>query len=267
MLRPIIVGVLTIGLLSVAPVAGAQATAPLPRPGIQVGQMHVSGPNWSFSANVADLSGPWGAVTLTNTNCVTPYRAGSAQAGALIFTALLTPETPETGTLLGFAGSSAMGEVQLVPMADTGGTNVTATLQGLEPSTSGTTLTVCLTQNPAPPRLATIYVSEQQVAARNFDVMGVTTAATDSDQPLIGIAGAQTTDDGTHQQLVFFYLGAGYLGTDTEHPSPAPLQVTGSPGQNQIDVSYANVGGGPPVTITYTLSNGVLMASGTPPGH
>jgi hypothetical protein len=81
MLRPIIVGVLTIGLLSVAPVAGAQTAAPLPRLGIQVGQMHVSGPNWSFSGSVADLSGPWGAVTVTNTNCVTPYRAGSAQAG------------------------------------------------------------------------------------------------------------------------------------------------------------------------------------------
>jgi hypothetical protein len=267
MLRPTIAVLFAVGWLAVALPASAQSDAPAPQPGVRVGQMTVTGPTWNFSSNLPNLAGPWGYVTVTNTNCVTPYRPGTAQAGAVIFTAVLTPGTSATGTLQGFTGSAATGQVKLVPMADTGGTNVTVSLSGLEPSVNGTTLTVCLTQGPPPPMLADITVGQQQVAATNFDVTGVATAATDAGQPLIAISGTQTTADGTNRQAVFFFLGSGYLGTDTADPSLAPLQLIGSPGQDQLDVSYTDPAGGPAVTITYTLSNGALEASGTPPGH
>jgi len=66
---------------------------------------------------------------------------------------------------------------------------------------------------------------------------------------------------------VFFFLSDQYLGTDTSNPSLAPLQLVGSPGQDQIAVSYSDPNGGPPATITYTWTNGALSASDTPPGH
>jgi hypothetical protein len=266
MLRPTIAGVLAVGVLAMAPAAGAQSSAPPPQAGVQAGQMGVSGTSWSFSGNVPNLGGPWGFVTVTNTNCTSPYRPGTAQAGAVIFTASLTPELPASANLQAFTGSSGSGQVKLLPMADTGGTNVAVNLSGLDPSVSGTTLTVCLTQSPPPPMLADIDVGEQQVAATNFDVSGVATADTDAGQPLIAISGTQTTAD-ANRQLVFFFLGSSYLGTDTENPSLAPLQLVGSPGPDQIDVSYTDPAGGPNVTITYTLSNGALAPSGTPPGH
>ncbi len=269
MLRPTIAGVLAASVLAVAPVAGAQTTpssAPPPQAGVQAGQMGVSGTSWSFSGNVPNLGGPWGFVTVTNTNCTTPYRPGTAQAGAVIFTAALTPGLPASANLQAFTGSGGTGQVKLVPMADTGGTNVSVSLSGLDPSVSGTTLTICLTQSPPPPMLAAIDVGEQQVAATNFDVTGVATADTDAGQPLIAISGTQTTAD-ANRQAVFFFLGSSYLGTDTSNPSLAPLQLVGSPGQDQIDVSYTDPAGGPNLTITYTLANGALEPSGTPPGH
>jgi hypothetical protein len=70
-----------------------------------------------------------------------------------------------------------------------------------------------------------------------------------------------------NRQTVFFFLGDSYLGTDTSHPSLAPLQLVGSPGQDHISVSYMDPDGGPSVTVTYTLSKGRLEPSGTPPGH
>jgi hypothetical protein len=229
--------------------------------------MVVTGPNWSFSSDLPDLAGPWGSVTVTNTNCTTPYIPGTAQAGAVIFTATVSPRIVSDGTLQAFRGSAATGNVSLRPMADTGGTNVTVTLNGLESFVDGTTLSVCLTLVTLPPTLADMDVGQQRVAATNFDVTGVATAATDADQPLIAISGIQATAGGTNPQMVFFFLGDQFLGTDTSIPSLAALQLVGSPGQDQLDVSYEDPAGGTPVTITYTLSDGQLTASGTPPGH
>lgn len=267
MFRPTLAALFTAGLLATTPIAHAQGAAPPPQPGILAGQMEVTGPSWSFSDNLPDLSGPWGSVTVTNTNCTVPYVPGTAQAGAVIFTATVNPGLPSSGTLLAFTGSAATGRVDLFPMADTGGTNVTTSLSGLEPFVEGTTLSVCVTLGTPPPMLADIDVGQQRVAATNFDVTGVSTAATDIDLPLIAISGTQTTAEGINRQLVFFFLSDAYLGTDTSIPSLAPLQLVGSPGQDQINVSYDDPGGGTPITITYTYSDGVLTASGTPPGH
>jgi hypothetical protein len=232
-----------------------------------VGQMQVTGPTWAFSSNLPDLSGPWGSATVTNTNCTTPYLPGTAQAGAVIFTSVLSPGIESAGALQAFTGSAASGNIRLAPMADTGGTNVTASLDGLEPFVQGTTLSVCLTLNPLPPMLADINVGQQRVGADNFDVTGVSTAANDNDQPLIAISGTQTPPDGINRQWVYFFVGDIFLGTDTGIPSLAPLQLVGSPGPDQLDVSYSDPGGGPPVTVTYTMADGVLTANATPPGH
>src|SRR5215469_1374786 len=223
MFRPITAVLFAVGTLAAAPMANAQVPALRPEPGVLAGQMQVTGPQWSFSSDLPDLSGPWGSVTVTNTNCVTPYRPGTAQAGAVIFTATLSPGLVNDGTLLPYIGSAATGNVTLRPTADTGGTNVTASLNGLEPFVVGTTLSVCLTLGVVPPMLAEINVGQQQVGATNFDVTGVATAATNADQPLIGISGTQTTLDGANRQMVFFFVGADFLGTDTSNPSLAPL--------------------------------------------
>src|ERR1051326_2996767 len=229
--------------------------------------MEVTGPTWSFQSTLPDLSGPWASATVTNTNCTTPYLPGTAQAGAVIFTTSLTPGLESSGTLEPFKGSAATGQISLAPMADAGGTNVTASLSGLEPFVQGTTLSVCLSLMVLPSMLADIDVAQQRVGATNFDVTGVSTATTESSQPLIGISGTQTSIDGINRQTVFFFLGDTYLGTDTLIPSLAPLQLMGSPGPDQLDVTYEDPTGGPPITITYTLADGVLTPSGTPPGH
>jgi len=265
--RPTLAAFIVAALLAAAPVATAQTTAIPPQPGVAVGQMPVTGASWSFSSNLPGLGGPWDSVTVTNTNCTTPYKPGTAQAGAVLFTSSLSPGSFGTGTLQAFTGSAAGGQVQLLPMADTGGTNVTVNLNGLEPDVTGSTLSVCLTLATPPPMLASINVGQQRVAATKFDVTGVATATTDSGQPLIAISGAQVTAGGTDRQMVFFFLSDQYLGTDTSNPSLAPLQLVGSPGQDQIAVSYSDPNGGPPATITYTWTNGALSASDTPPGH
>jgi hypothetical protein len=254
-------------LLGCAPTVLAQSAALPPQPGVDAGQQLVSGPDWNFSANLPDLRGPWGSVTVTNTNCTTPYRPGTAQAGAVIFTAPLRPGSTSTGMLQGFVGSAATGQIKLLPMADTGGVNVTASLSGLEPFVQGTTLHVCLTLGVTPPMLADVNVGSQRVAGSNFDVTGVATASTGVGQPLIAISGIKTTGDGPTRQLVFFFLGDMYLGTDTSTPSLAPLQLTGSPGPDQLAVSYSDPAGGPSATITYTFADGTLNSDGTPPGH
>jgi len=265
--RSLLAVLLVVGLPGAATSALAQSTAIPPQSGVEVGQATVNGPNWTFSGDLADAGGPWGSVTVTNTNCTTPYRPGTAQAGAVIFTALVSPGSPASGALQAFRGSSASGQVRLLPMADTGGTSVTASLQGLEPFVVGTTLTVCLTLGVSPPMLASIDVGQQRVAATNFDVTGVATSKTDSYQTLIAISGTQTTFDGINRQWVFFFLDSDYLGTDTAVPSLAPLQLVGSPGQAQVDVNYSDPNGGPPDTVTYTWTNGHLDASDIPPGH
>ena len=127
----------------------------------------------------------------------------------------------------------------LAPTADGGGTHVTASLSKLESFVQGTTLSVCLTVNPLPLMLSDIYVGEQRVAANTFDVTGASTATTPAFQPLIAVSGTQTTSDGTNRQWVFFFIGGVFLGTDTLSPSLAPLQLVGSPGPSQLDVSYA----------------------------
>jgi hypothetical protein len=268
MFRRGIAGLAAVGLL-VAPSAAhaQQGGAVPPQPGILVGQAQVTGPSWTFSDNLPNESGPWGGVTVTNTNCTRPYLPGSAQAGAVIFTATLTPGPRSDGTLHAFVGSQASGQVQLLPMADTGGTNVTASLNGLESFVQGTTLSVCLALGTPPPMLADISVGQQRVAATNFDVTGAATAATDAGQPLIAISGSQTTFNGTNRQFVFFFVCDTFLGTDTSIPSLAPLQLVGSPGANQISVSYDDPSGGASATITYTLADGTLTPDGTPPGH
>jgi hypothetical protein len=255
-------------LLARAPVVQAQSTAPQPQAGIQVGQLRVSGPGWNFSGSLPGLSQPFTSATITNTNCTRPFLPGTAQAGAVIFTAVLTPFLDSPVPLQPFRGSSGSGQIRLTDTPDGGGTGVTASLTGLEPFVQGTTLSVCLTAGPFPPVLADVYVAEQRVAASNFDVTGVATASTDSFQPLIGISGTQSPPDGSAtRQQVFFFSGDLYLGTDTLDPSLAPLQLVGSPGPSQLDVSYADPDGGPDVTVTYTLAEGVLTPNGTPPGH
>jgi hypothetical protein len=115
--------------------------------------------------------------------------------------------------------------------------------------------------------LADIDIGHQRVVATNFDVTGVSTAATDIDQPLIAISDTQTTADNINRQMGIFLVGDEYLGTDTSIPSLAPPQLVGSPGMDQLDVSYNDPAGEAPVTITYTLWDGVLTASGMPPRH
>ena len=253
--------------LAIAPIAHAQTAAPPPQPGVLAGQMEVTGPTWSFQSTLADVSGPWASATVTNTNCTTPYLPGSAQAGAVIFTTPLTPATT-SGVLEPFRGSAATGQITLAPMADRGGTTVTASLSGLEPFVQGTTLSVCLSVMLRPSVLADIDVGQQRVAATNFDVTGVSTTSGDTHQHvLIAISGTQTTSDGVNHQMVFFFVGDTFLGTDTALPSLAPLQLMGSPGADQLDVMYEDPAGGSPVTITYTLADGALTPSGTPPGH
>src|SRR5258708_19664080 len=133
MFRPIIAALFAAGMLAAAPMAHAQALAIPPQLGVLAGQMQVTGPSWILSSDLPDLSGPWGSVTVTNTNCVTPYRPGTAQAGAVIFTATLSPGVVSDRTLLPFIGSGATGNVTLRPIADTRGTNVTPTFHHLHP--------------------------------------------------------------------------------------------------------------------------------------
>src|ERR1043166_9734706 len=120
--RALVAALFGAGLLATAPMAHAQTAAPPPQPGVLVGQMQVTGPAWTFSSNLPDLSGPWASATVTNTNCTTPYLPGTAQAGAVIFTTSLTPGLESSGTLEPFKGSAATGQISLAPMADAGGT-------------------------------------------------------------------------------------------------------------------------------------------------
>lgn len=262
-----VLAALMVAFVAMAPEARAQTGAPQPLPGVVAGQLEVTGASWSFSTDLPGLSGPFGSATVTNTSCATPNLPGTAQAGAVIFTSTLVPGTTSSGTLQAFKGSAGSGTITLAPMADTGGTNVTVNLNDLEPFVQGTTLSVCLTVSPLPQMLADINVGQQLAAASDFDVTGTSTTATDAFQPLIAVSGTQTAPDGTNRQWVFFFFGQTFLGTDTLDPSTAPLQLVGSPGPNQLDVAYEDPAGGPPITISYTLSEGVLTPNRTPPGH
>src|SRR5215472_10829945 len=123
MLYSVVLALFVVCGLFARSVANAKTSPLPPSAGVLVGQQTVAGSSWTFSNNLPSESGPWGSVTVTNTNCAIPYRPGSAQAGTVIFTAPLSPGFGHTAMLEPFIGSAAAGEVQLLPMADTGGVN------------------------------------------------------------------------------------------------------------------------------------------------
>lgn len=61
-----------------------------PSPGATVGSLFATGSTWNFDGSITAGAGPWASLTVTNTTCSTPYQPGTAQAGAIIFTAQLT---------------------------------------------------------------------------------------------------------------------------------------------------------------------------------
>ena len=240
---------------------------------MEVGRLGVTDSTWAFSGSVADVSSDvWGSATVTNTSCSTPYRPGTAQAGAAIFTASLMPAPSSgggasyQGALTPFVGSAGRGQLQVgAAPGSASGISVVATLTALEPQLAGTTLRVCLTLATLPPSLAQIDVNAQLVAARGYDVTGVVTAPTADGHKLIAIAGSQAGAD-PPTQWVFFFLDTAYLGTDTAVPS-TQLQLVGSAGPGSVDVQYADNEGGEPVVIRYTWTSEQLEPDGTPPGH
>ena len=276
------------GLLALAPAPAARAQGPTPPPapppGVEVGALPVAGETWNFDGDAAAGPGPWGSVTVTNTSCAAPYRPGTAQAGAVIFTASLQATPSQSGQavfqgdLLPFVGSAARGHVRVLtpvtPAGETSMTHVDASLAGLEPFAQGTTLRVCLTPVGAAVTLATIISDAQQVVAQGYDPSGVVTTPTADGQLLVAISGVRLGSADGSPQWVFFFLGTTYLGTDTAVPSPR-LQLAGSPGPGQISVQYTSYAPGdplccpslPPETVTYTWTGTALVPDGTPPGH
>jgi hypothetical protein len=275
-----LLAVLALGAPAPRP-AQAQGDAPLPPAGIPVGAQPVTGATWNFDGDVAAGVSPWAGVTVTNTNCAMPYRPGTAQAGAIIFTASLQPAPSQSGQmiymgdLLPFTGSAAQGHVRvLTTSGQAPTTHVDATLVGLESFALDNTLAVCLTPSGAPGTLGLIIVDAHVVVALGYDPSGVVTTSTADGQTLVAISGARIGAADGSPQWVFFFLGTTYLGTDTAVPSPQ-LQLAGSPGPGQVDVQYTNYAPSdplccpslPPVTITYTWNGSALVPSGTPPGH
>jgi hypothetical protein len=285
-LRGALVLALLCPLALVPPIpAGAQAPvppAPAPPAGVEIGALPVTGETWNFDGDAAAGPGPWGSVTVTNTSCETPYRPGTAQAGAIIFTASLQATPSQSGQavfqgdLLPFVGSAARGHVRVLTPTEAPAptTHVDASLAGLEPFAQGTTLRVCLTPAGAAVTLARIVADAQQVVARGYDPAGVVTTLTADGRLLVAIAGSRLGSADGSPQWVFFFLDTTYLGTDTAAPSPQ-LQLAGSPGPGQVSVQYTNYAPGdplccpsqPPVTVTYTWTGTALVPDGTPPGH
>ena len=263
--------------------ASAQGTPDLPPAGIEVGGQAVAGATWNFDGDIAAGAGPWGSITVTNTSCAAPYRPGTAQAGAVIFTASLQAVPSQSGLaifqgdLLPFRGTAARGHVQVLTSSGPDATtHVDASLVGLKSFVTGTTLTVCLTGAGPAVSLAQIAANGQQVVARGYDASSVVTTLAPDGQTLIAIAGSRLGSGSGNgsPQWAFFFLGTTYLGTDTAVPS-TQLQLAGSPATGQIDVRYGNYAPDdplccpslPPVTITYTWDGTTLVAGGTPPGH
>src|SRR5262245_43645923 len=138
-------------MLSLWPAALATAQGEPPAPGFTVGSQTVDSSFWNFDGDLAIDAGPWGQVTVTNTNCAVPYRPGTAQAGAIIFTATLQTEpTPgglqlAQGDLLPFTGSVATGHVSVLTPPGTAPTShVDATLVGLDEFALNNTFSVCV---------------------------------------------------------------------------------------------------------------------------
>jgi LppP/LprE lipoprotein len=269
-------------VLSLWPTALAHAQSQPPVPGFTVGSQTVDGSSWNFDGDLAIDAGAWGEVTVTNTNCATPFRPGTAQAGAIIFTASLQSRPAQSGLvvaqgdLLPFRGSAAMGHVSVLTPSFTEPTShVDATLFGLEEFALNNTFSVCLT--PADTSIITTDVTADAdyVVSQSYDpFQTLITPTTPGSPPLVAIAATQVPSADGYTQWVFFFLGSTFLGTDTADPSPQ-LELAGSPGPSQVNVQYTNYAPGdplccpslPPVTITYTWDGVSLVPNGTPPGH
>lgn len=284
MKRALILGtcLVLILLAGALPVGQAFAQAVQPASGIPAGTLIVSGSTWNFDGDVTAGAGPWTQVTVTNTNCETPYRPGTAQAGAIILTAQLAPTptpsgfTAYQGNLLPFTGTTASGHVRVtVPAGADPPTHIDATIYGLEQFALDNTFNVCLTGSGAAATLTQqILAGLQQVQAMSYDVTGIVSTIAQDGSTLIAISGMQVPAADGYTQWVFFFRGTMYLGTDTAVPSPQ-LQLTGSPGPGQVNVQYTAYAPNdplccpslPPVTITYTWNGSALVPNGTPPGH
>ncbi len=256
-------------------------SAAQPQPGIDFGSQRVTGATWTFDGNVQAGTGPWTMVTVTNTNCDTPYRPGTAQAGAIIFTAQLSvtqtqsSQTVYRGDLLPFTGSKADGHVQVItPSGASPVTHIDVGLWNLEQFALDNTFSICLTAGGAGTLTAQIAAASQKVVALGYDVFGVVTTAAPDGSTVIALAGIKIGIADGYTQWVFFFDGTTYLGTDTAVPSPQ-LALAGSPGPGQISVQYTHYAADdplccpslPPVTITYTWDGEKLTPNGTPPGH
>ena len=255
--------------------------APQPQPGIDFGSQKATGPTWNFDGEVQAGTGPWAQVTVTNTNCDTPYRPGTAQAGAIIFTAQLaltqtqTSQTVYQGDLLPFTGSKADGHVQVItPSGPSPTTHIDAALWNLEQFALDNTFHACLTAGGSANLTAQIAADSQKVVALGYDVFGVVTTVGPDGSNFIALSATKIGTADGYTQWVFFFDGTTYLGTDTAVPSPQ-LSLTGSPAPGQVNVQYINYAPSdplccpslPPVTITYTWNGTNVTPNGTPPGH
>jgi len=214
---------------------------------------------------------------------------GTAQAGAIVFTAQLVAVASQTGhavsegDLLPFRGSAASGYVFLTTPQEPGApTHIDAGLFGLEQFAVNNTFRVCLVSGPgtpsgsgaAPSFTSQVLADVQTVLGMGYDASGVVTTASPVGSSFIGISGVNVASADGASQWVFFFSGTTYLGTDTADTSPS-LSLAGSPGSGQIDVKYSAYAPSdplccpslPPVTITYTWDGASVTASGTPPGH
>ncbi len=269
--------------------AGIAAQNPPQVSGVSAGSLKVTGATWNFDADVSSAGSPWTSVIVTNlSSCERPLPIpGTAQAGAIVFTAQLSPVPSQTsqvtlqGDLLPLRGSSASGYVMLV-VPPAGETHVNAGLFGLEQFAIDNTLTVCLISGPGTPGgsgssstlTGQVLSDMQKVLSLGYDVTGVVTTYGPDGSSFIGISGAKLNNADGGPQWVFFFTGASYLGTDTAVPSSF-LALAGTPAAGQISVSYQNYAPGdplccptlPPVTITYTWNGSTVTPSGTPPGH
>src|SRR5262252_6023168 len=63
MFRPTVAAFFAVGMLVMPSIAHAQTIVIPPQPGVLAGQLEVTGPSWSFSNDLPDLSGPWASVT------------------------------------------------------------------------------------------------------------------------------------------------------------------------------------------------------------
>jgi LppP/LprE lipoprotein len=259
--------------------------------GVSAGTLSVSGGTWTFDADIALGGGPWMGVIVTNlSSCDRPLPIpGTAQAGAIVFTAQLsavasqTGHTVSEGDLLPFRGSAASGYVLLTTPQEPGApTHVDAGLFGLEQFAVNNTLRVCLVSGPgtpsgsgaAPSFTSQVLADVQAVLEMGYDATGVVTTASPVGSSFIGISGVNVASADGASQWVFFFSGTTYLGTDTADTSPS-LSLAGSPGSGLIDVKYSAYAPSdplccpslPPVTITYTWDGTSVTASSTPPGH